>query len=162
MSPRPPSDGVVALRSLPRRFRAAFAGLGEDESPDALAVRPAADGTSALGHVAAASAALAATAQALQQVLADDDALVSPLPQPVGGTPAGTVEERVSEVGWEAEALADRVEHVSADEWARVATVAGGSGTRVSAADVFWQGVDAAVDQLKAAERTLAEVRQSR
>jgi hypothetical protein len=153
---------VVAVRSLPRRFRGVFAGLGEDESPDALAVRPGRDGTTALGHVAAATGVLSATGQALQQVLTDDDAHLAPLPQPTAGAPSGTVEERLSELGWEADALADRVEHVSADGWARRATVAGGSGTEVTASDLFWQGVDAAVDHLKAAERTLAEVRRAR
>jgi hypothetical protein len=160
VSPRPPSDGVVAVRSLPRRFRALFAGLGEDESPDALARRPAPDGTTALGHLVAAIGALSAGAVGLDRILVADDPTIDPLPSPTGGIPSGTVEDRLSELGWEADAFADRADHVGADGWARQAHVAGsGEGVQVTAADLLWQAVDTAVDHLRAAERTLDQVR---
>lgn len=159
MSPRPPSDGAVALRSLPRRFRGAFAGLGDDESPDALAVRAAADGTTALGHLVAATRAVSTTSRSLQQVLVTDDPVVDPITLDATA-PGGTLEERLSELGWETDALADLVDRVSADAWGRRAMVGGTQAA--SAADLLWLGIDAAVDRLKVAERTLAEVRQAR
>lgn len=161
MSPRPPRDGAVALRSLPRRFRGLFAGLGEDESPDALARRPAADGTSALGHLVGASQAVAATHRALAQVLTDDDPVVEPITELTPPDPGGTLEERLSELGWEADSLADRVDPASAEEWGRRGRV-GGDADVVSAVDLLWRGIDAAVAHLRSAERVMGEVRQAR
>jgi hypothetical protein len=163
VTPRPPSDGVVALRSLPRRFRALFAGLGEDESPDALAHRAGDDGSTALGHLAAATGALTAGASGLGQVLVADDPTVDPIPVGPVGSATGTVEERLAQLGWEADALAERVEHLGADAWARQAHVAGtGAGIAISAADLLWQAVDAAVEHLRAAEHTLDQARRAR
>ena len=158
MTPRPPSDGAVALRSLPRRFRALFAGLGDDESPDALADRAGLDGTSALGHLVAASTLTASTRRALEEVLTSDDPLLDPLVDETPRSPGGTLEERLSEVGWETDGLADRVERASADEWGRRGRVATDADV-VSAADLLWRGIDGAVAHLKSAERALTEAR---
>ncbi len=161
MSLRPPRDAAVALRSLPRRFRGTFAALDEDESPDALARRIASDGTTALGHLIAASRVVAHANHTLAEVLSADDPLVEPIAYETPLDPSGTIEERISELGWETDALADRVDHVSADEWGRRGRAGGGADV-LSAVDLLWRGVDAAVAHLKAAERTLAEVRQAR
>jgi hypothetical protein len=153
---------VVAVRSLPRRFRALFAGLGDDESPDALARRTVADGSTPLGHVGAATRVLALGGRGLAALLATEGASVEPVT--VGAltaaSPTGSLEEGLAELGWEADALADRAEHLGLDDWGRSGSVAG-TGASISAADLFWQAVDAAVDQLKAAERTLAEARRA-
>jgi hypothetical protein len=162
VAPRPPSDGVVALRSLGRRFRGSFAARGEDESPDDLAHRAGADGRSALDHVVAATRTLTFLGRALQQVTIDEDAVL----HPAVGDPAqrewpeasGSVDELVSELAREADALADRAERLSAAEWGRRARVAGRDAD-VSAADVLWDAVDSAIAHLKAAEATLHEVR---
>ena len=162
MSTRPPSDAVVALRSLGRRFRALFAGLGADESPEDLAHRNGSEGRSALDHVVAATRTITFLSRALDQTLVDDD----PVLHPAVADPArrewpdatGTVEDRVSELAWEADALADRVEHVAAADWSRHARVADHDAT-TSAAAVLWDAVDSAIGHLKAAERTLSEVR---
>jgi hypothetical protein len=143
MAPRPPSDAVVALRSLGRRFRALFAGLGEDESPDDLARRSGPDAWSARDHLVAATDAIAEAARAIAGPLA----LTLPLPAgPIGAST--TVDDDVDELAAWAGALADGVEHVAADDWAR-------SG----AATPLWTAVDAAVEHLREAQRTLAEVR---
>lgn len=132
MTPRPPADAVVALRSLPRRFKAVFAGQEDDESPEDLANRPGSDGKSALDHVADATAVL-------------------------GGSPAaGGIEAGVGALSDAAEALADRSSHVNADDWAREVTV---DGQTMTALDELWHKVDAAIASLKAAERTIDEVR---
>lgn len=161
MTPRPPRDAAVALRSLPRRFRGLFAGLGEDESPDALARRAGADGTSVIGHLVAASAVVGGTHRALDQVLTADDPLLDPVRDETPPAPSGELEERLSEVGWETDALAERVERTSAGEWGRRARV-GSDADVVSAADLLWRGVDAAVGHLKSAERVLEEARRAR
>ena len=162
MTARPPSDAIVALRSFPRRFRALFLGLGEDESPDALAIRPAPDGATALGHVVAATDALATASRGLSQILVTDDPLVDAMPQgsATPTAPTGSVDERVSELSWEADALADRLDGVTADDWARTGHAP--DGATVSALALLWQAVDAAAERLRAAERTLREARQAR
>ena len=72
MAVRPPADAVVALRSLERRWRGLFPGLSDDESPDALAHRPGADGRSALDLATHASRTLSLLGRALEQSLVED------------------------------------------------------------------------------------------
>jgi hypothetical protein len=156
----------VALRSLGRRFRGLFAGLGEDESPDDVAHRVGADGRSAIDHVAAATRTIVFLGRALEQVLLEDDPVLHPaVADPAARTweadPGGSVDEQLAELGWEADALADRADRVAAADWGRAGRVAGQDGT-VSAPSVLWDAVDSAVAELKAAERTLAEVRRQR
>lgn len=162
MSPRPPSDAVVALRSLGRRYRALFAGLGADESPDDLAHRNGSDGRSALDHVVAATRTITFLARALEQVLVDEDPILHPAVADAARREwpdaSGTVEDRVSELAGEADALAGRAEHVPAADWARHGRVADHDAT-TSAGAILWDAVDSAVEHLKAAERTLSEVR---
>src|SRR4051812_725657 len=124
MSPRPPRDGAVALRSLPRRFRGLFAGLGDDESPEALVARPAGDGTTALGHLAAATRAIATTALGLERTLTSDDPTVDPAVVDASA-PGGTLDERLRDLEQAVEALADRVDGTAADDWGRRALVGG-------------------------------------
>lgn len=162
MTPRPPADAVVALRSLGRRWRGLFAGLGEDESPDALASRPGSDGRSALDHATHASRTLSLLGRAVEQALVHDDAVLHPAVADAGqrewSSSEGTVDDAIAELTHEADRLADRVERVTADEWQRQARVTG-QDAPVSALDVLWDAVDSAVVSLKAAETTLREVR---
>ena len=163
MATRPPSDAVVALRSLGRRWGALFAGLGEDESVDALAHRPGADGRSALDHAVRATRTLSLLGRAVDQALVDDDAVL----HPAVGDPAqrvwdeqaaADVDDAIAELAHEAQRLADRIEHVPAGEWQRRARVAG-QDADVGALEVVWDAVDSALADLKAAEATLREVR---
>ena len=162
MAARPPSDAVVALRSLGRRYKGLFAGLGEDERPDDLAHRNGSDGRSALDHVVAATRMLTFLGRALDQVLVDDDAMLHPAvsdpAQREWPDATGTVDERISELVWEADHLAERASKVPAHDWARTARVASHDAS-TSALAVLWDAVDSAVEHLKAAERTLREVR---
>lgn len=163
MAPRPPADAVVALRSLGRRYRGLFAGLEDDESPDDLAHRNGPDGRSALDHVVAATRTVAFLGRALQQTLVDDDPVLHPAVLDAGEREwpdaTGTVEEVVNELGREAEAVADRVEHVGADAWTRAARVARHDQT-TTALQILWDAVDTAVEHLRAAEAVLRSVRQ--
>lgn len=159
-----PSDGVVALRSLERRYRGLFAGLGEDESPDDLAQRQARSGWSALEHVVAAAWAISASGRALDAVLTTESPLLDPTQvDPVlrtrPGAPTGTVHERLAELGIEANDLADRAERVVAKDWDRLGMLDDGSGRRVSALDLLRAAVDAGVTHLRGAEYALDEVR---
>jgi hypothetical protein len=153
---------VVALRSLGRRYRGLFAGREDDESPDDLAKRPGPDGRSALDHVVDATRTITLAGGRLRQVLVEDDPVLPPAAddaRPRGSSGAtGTVDERLSELAWEADALADRAEHVSASGWARTARVEGADAV-VTAADLLWDGVDGAIAHLRAAEATLEQVR---
>src|SRR3546814_7552754 len=103
MAPRPPADAVVALRSLPRRYRGLCAGLGDDESPDDLAHRVGAGGRSAFDHIAAASRSLTTQDRALEQVLVEDSPTLDPASQDTHEReaeqqPGGSVDERLSEL----------------------------------------------------------------
>lgn len=161
MSPRPPSDAAVALRSLPRRFRALFTGLGDDESPDALAHRAGPDGTTPIGHLGAAIRLLVDGGRSVEQILVSDDPRLEPLDGsalPAGSDAAGSLEERLAELATAAASLADRVDAVSAADWSRqgrLGTVA------VTAADRLWEVVDSGVAALRAAETTLDESRRA-
>ncbi len=163
MAQRPPSDAVVALRSLGRRWRGLFAGLQDDESPEALAHRPGADGRSALDHAVHATRTISLLGRAVEQALVDDDAVLHPAVGDASqrvwdGSAASGVDDAIDELVHEATRLADRVERVTAHEWRRRARVAGRDAD-VGPLEVLWDAVDAAVADLKAAEATLREVR---
>jgi hypothetical protein len=162
MAVRSPSDAIVALRSLGRRFRGLFAGLGDDESPDDLAHRNGSDGRSALDHAAAAARTITFLGRALDQTLVDDDAMLHPAvadpAQREWPDATGTVDEVVDELARAGDQLADRAAKVSAGEWDRTGRVAGHDAS-TTALSILWDAVDSAIEHLKSAERTLHEVR---
>jgi hypothetical protein len=152
-----PADAAVTLRGLERRYRALFAGLGDDETPDDVAHRRV-DGWSAIDHVVAAARAIGAADRALARVLTStepelDAADVDPQARPVA--PTGTVHERLSELGYEAVALATRIEGAGAGEWSRAATVAG-SDRRLTAIELVRSAIEAGVSHLDEGRRVLA------
>jgi hypothetical protein len=158
-----PSDVVVTLRGLERRYRALFAGLGEDESPDDVAHR-AAGGWSSIEHVVAGAWGIAAADRALAAVLTDDSPVldpadVDPAARPKPGAVTGYVHERLAELGLEANAAADRVEATPASDWSRTGVVAGGR--TVTALDLARLAVEAGVSHLRAAEAVLDAVRRT-
>ena len=157
-----PSDAVVALRSLERRYRRLFAGRDDDESPDDLAHRRA-GGWSAIEHVVAAARFIAAANRALATVLTADSpsvgaAAVDPAAPPRPTGPMGRVHERLAELGSEANTMAERIAKVPAGDWSRPAIV-DGSGRTITALDIARAAVDAGVTHLRQAEKVLAEVR---
>jgi hypothetical protein len=157
-----PSDGAVALRSLPRRFRELFTGFDDDEKPDDLLHRKGADGHSALDHAAHVPRALALIGEALRKTLTADEPVLHPgvLDEREREWPDGYAEGLDDVLGLleeEASQLADLAQRTSADDWTRSATVAGGS--RATALDLLQEAVRTGVDHLKDAERTLREVR---
>ena len=158
-----PSDAVVALRSLERRYRGLFAGLGEDESPDDLAHRRAGD-WSAADHIVAAARFIAGANGALARVVTADSPAVAAASVDPGasrgpGAPPEPVDGLVAELASEANAMADRVEQVAAGAWTRQAVVDDGSRRTVTALDIVRAAVDAGVTQLREAERVLSDIR---
>jgi hypothetical protein len=79
--------------------------------------------------------------------------------RPKPATPSGTVHERLAQLGIEANAAADRIEHVAADDWSRTGVVDDGSGRTVSALDLARASVEAGITHLRAAQAVLAQVR---
>jgi hypothetical protein len=157
-----PSDAVVTLRGLERRYRGMFAGLEDDESPDDVAHRRA-GGWSAIDHVVAATRFIGAAAGALAKVLTAESPTVAPAdadptaqPKP---TATGPLHERLAELGMAANAAADRIDHVPSGDWSRTAVVGDGSGRTVTALDIVRAMVDAGVGHLREAEKVLAAVR---
>lgn len=153
----------MALRSLGRRYRGIFAGLGDDESPDDLAHRMGPDGGSAIDHVVGATRTITFLDRALEQVLSQDDPSLHPAVAEAserewGDAPGGTVDDHVAELAREADRMADRADRVPADAWQRTGRVADRDAT-VSASALLWDAVDSSIEHLKAAERTLAAVR---
>lgn len=144
-----------------RRFRELLAGLGDDESPDDVAHRNGSAGRSALDHVVAATRTITFLGRALEQVLVEDDPVLHPAvsdrSEREWPDATGTVDERLSELAWEAEALADRADRVAAQDWSRQARVANHDAS-TSALAVLWDAVDSAVEHLRATERVLMEV----
>ncbi len=158
-----PSDAVVALRGLERRYRGLFAGLSDDESPDDLAHRRA-GGWSAADHVVAAARFIAGANRALARVLTADSpsvapADVDPTASSSPGASPGPVDGPLRELGAEANAMADRIDHVPAGDWTRPAVVGNGAGRTVTALDIARAAVDAGVTHLREAEKVLAAVR---
>jgi hypothetical protein len=159
-----PSDIVVVLRGLERRFRGLFADLAEDETPEDAAHRVV-GGWSPIEHIVAAAWAISAADRALRAILTDDAprlaaADVDPATRPRPGGVSGTLHERLAELGFEANALADRVDATPAGDWARTGTV-DGSGGELTALDVAKLAVDAGVTHLRAADEALAAARRT-
>lgn len=157
-----PADAAIALRGFERRYRGLFAGLGDEESPDDVARRQV-NGWSAIDHVVAAARAIAAADRALGAVLTSREARVAPedvgaAPRPHPGSPTGTLHERLAELGFEAVALADRIEGAGADDWRRTVATTDPSGREVSALDIVRAAVDAAVGHLNGAQAVLSTV----
>jgi len=144
-----------------RRWRELFANDGEAPAADDLAHRIGADGLAALDHLIASTREFTLLGRALEQTLTEDHPVLHPaVADPAArtwGDATGTVEERLAELAWEADALADRAGRVTADEWGRAAQVAGHDAT-TSALGVLWDAVDSAVSHLQRAEQTLREV----
>jgi hypothetical protein len=157
-----PADGAVALRSLPRRFAAILTGFDDDESPDDLVHRAGADGHSALDHAAHLTRSLGLIGGALHQALTQDRpvlhaGVVDDAEREWGPGYADGVDDVLALLRREADALADQAERVGAEDWTRPASIAGGGD--VTAYDLLQEAIRTGVDHLKAAERTIAEVK---
>ena len=138
-----PSDALVALRSFPRRWRGLLAQAGDEHEREAVLRRPPPDGSPSVGELLAQTVGVLRTGDAeLRRILHGSAANA-----PAGA--GGGIEELTAA----ADALATRVESVSSDEWER-ADDAG-----ATTLDVVRNAVATASDDLRQAERTLAQVK---
>ena len=158
-----PADGVTALRSFPRRWRAALVPIDDPEVLERCH-RIGPEGRSALDLLNDTLATLVLLGRALHVIVVTDEpvvapAVVDPLARQWDGPTLDDVTEALAMLDVEAVELADRAEQIRAGEWSREATVADGRGTTVTAIEVLSEAVRTAADNLRRAERTLDAVR---
>ena len=138
-----PSDALVALRSFPRRWRGLLAQAGDEDERERVLGRRPPDGSPSVQDLLGETAGVLRTGDAeLHRALTGSSA------PPAAGA-GGGIDELVAA----SEALATRVESVASEEWER----AGAAGP--GALDVVRRAVAAAADNLRQAERTLAQVK---
>jgi hypothetical protein len=157
-------DAVVALRSYPRRFRAAILPTDDPETEE-LAYQIGPDGHSALDHVVTTTNTFVLLGQALRQALSGSSptvhAAVTDPSQRDWTAPSGlTVAEALDRLAEEAGALADAAGRTELNAWDHTASVAGG-GT-VSAFDIVKEAVRTGADQLRGADTDIAAARARR
>jgi hypothetical protein len=136
------SDAVVAMRTFPRRWRAAMA-LPEDEPDDVLRRRPSPDVWSALEYLAHTRDAIAVNAWAMNETLTKDhpvlewpgggDESAPATDDPISTTP--DAETGLGELAANCERVAAKAEHTDAGAWRRPATLRGGRNEEV---DALW------------------------
>lgn len=155
------SDAIVAMRSFPRRWRAALA-LPDGEPDEVVRRQPQPDVWSALSYAAHVRDIFAMHGWALNRTLTED--------HPVFEWPDGVTEESVAsgydtldlqtvldELAANAERVAARAERADAGDWRRPATLPG-----PEEVDALWfvhHCVHEGSHHLKDAVRVLAEVR---
>jgi hypothetical protein len=157
-------DAVVALRSYPRRFRAAIL-PDDDPETEELAYQIGPDGHSALDHVVTTTNTLVLLGQALRQTLSGSNptvhAAVTDTTQRDWATPPGlTIADALSRLTEESNALADAADRLELNDWNHTAAVAGGSS--VTAMDIVKEAVRAGSDHLKGATADIAASRARR
>lgn len=149
-----PADALAAVRSYPRRWRALLV-RPDDADPEILRRRPAAGEPSALDHGAAAAAGMQAAAVALGAIQSHDDPPVDLEPPPAAG--GRTLDDVLGAITSAAGALADAIDAVHGEGWARTGRLP--DGRPVRALDAARSGVHAGSHHLRAADRALAGVR---
>jgi hypothetical protein len=124
-----PSDAVVAVRSLPRRWRGAFATAGDEEDREAvLGRRPAGGGASAVELACRVAEALALLEWHVRRAKVSDQPDLSPAD--VDPAAVSACAERASgavldQLAGAAEALASALDAVPSGAWLRPATLDG-------------------------------------
>ena len=156
-----PDDCVAALRSYPRRYRAALMPVRDDDAWEDKVHRIGADGRSPLDHADHAARSIGFIGRAMEQVLLHDNPTLlagvvddGARDWAVTGVTA-TVESILDFVTTECEALADRASHVSPTDWARRGMVTGRTDP-VTALDVLREAVRVGSSELRAIERSLS------
>jgi hypothetical protein len=156
------SDAVVALRSYPRRFRAAVAAIGNDPNAEDLAHRIGPGGHSAVDVVLHTKNTWVLQGRALHDTLVSDTpvlhaGVVDAAQREWSALPDAAVDEALTQLAEEAGAVADAIERIHNPDLTRSATIAGG-GT-VTVLDLIREAVRTGAEGLRNVEATLASVR---
>lgn len=131
------SDAVVALRTFPRRWRAAMA-VPEDEPDDVLRRRPAPDVWSALEYAAHTRDSIAVNGWAMAKALTEDHPVLEWPGGDDAAIPASDAPDAptaLDELSANCERVAARAERTDAGDWHRPVTVRGG---RDEELDAIW------------------------
>lgn len=159
-----PADCAAALRSFPRRYRAALASLEEDESPDDLAHHAGPDGRSAIDHVDHVARATGMIGSALHDILTREDAALQPEVFDDGArawaaTGDKSMESALDHLTVEVRQLAGQIDATHGEQWALGATIAGPGGRRVTALDLAREAAKTGAEHLRAAEAAMQAAR---
>lgn len=158
-------DAEVALRSYPRRYRAAVLPVPGDDVAAELAARIGPDGHAALDLVNDTANTFVLLGRALHDIAVQDTPVLHPGVIDPGARewPADAQRadpaEALNRLADEATALAEAVSRTPAAGWMRGATVAGGPA--VTALDVVREAVRTGADNLRSAENAMAAARRS-
>ena len=152
-----PPDALAALRSYPRRYRAALATPeGDDDDPEAVARRrPAPEEWSALEHTTHVADAFRLLDEAIRRAVVAEGSIVAPWWEGPPPVPA-SVRAALDALTEAADHLADTVGSVPSDAWGRTALVDG------TGRDVLWlarEGVHQGAHHLRDVERVLRAAR---
>ncbi len=151
-----PRDLIVTLRSLPRRFDHVHAAATRTEDLVALIDVPGQDGSSLSSLVHDAAQTMAVLKASISGVITSNTPTVSAHVLEASdrlesdGAPM-TVKKAVASLSDDAQALADQLDGVSADDWARNADITGGGSIQTVA--LVQELVRAMIDLLRSAER---------
>jgi hypothetical protein len=156
------SDAVAALRSYPRRFRAAVAAIRDDPNAEELAHRIGSGGHSAVDVVLNTKNTWILQGRALHDALVNDEpvlhaGVVHASQREWAALPDDTVGDALAQLDEEAAAVADAVERIHGPDLTRTANVAGG-GT-VTVLDLIREAVRTGAEGLRDVETTLASIR---
>jgi hypothetical protein len=158
-------DAIVALRTFPRRWRAALAVLDEEDEK-VLRRHPQPDVWSALGYAAHTRDALAVNGWALDRTLTEDHPVFEWPDAEVRNTTAAGYDDLdvtavLDELGTNATRIADRADRTDAADWRRPASIPHEHGE----VDALWflhHAVHEGSHHLRDVQRVLEAVRRRR
>lgn len=131
------SDAIAAMRSFPRRWRGAFAIVGDEEG--VLSRRPSPDVWSANEYVAHTRDTIAANGWLLARTVTEDHPVIDwPDDETLTTRPPGEVSDpatMLDELAANCERVASRAERTDAGDWRRPATIRGAPEESV---DALW------------------------
>ena len=150
-----PRDLNVTLRSLPRRFDRVHASATRTEELAALIDAPGEEGSSLSALVNDAARTMAVLGSAISGAVTSNSPSVTASALDAHERvefdgPPMTVKNAVGLLSDEAPALADQLDRLSGDDWARSASITGGGS--ISTVDLVQELVRAIIELLRSAE----------
>jgi hypothetical protein len=145
-----PQDAAVAMRSFPRRYRAALDAVGDDEAEE-IAHRLGPGGRSAMHVASDVTRTWVVLRDALRRIVVDDRPLLHPAVTEASqrdweAAPPESLDDTLALLTDEAETFADEIDRVATGDWTRGGDVAGGG--EATALDVVREGVRVGHDGL--------------